>query len=227
MTHDGLTRALRDLNDDWSQVAADGVPLPPQWRRNCPALRGVEQLSGLLDAVRADPDAVLLALLRLHRQGDVLAGRAVLQAMLGKVVRMAVRDAEHDFADYLAALWERIATYPVDRRPNSVAANLALDSLKAVKSSTRGPVAVLLADPVPPLVERDLRGEAVLDAGVQLGLIDAKTRRTLETVYLGGRTSAAAASELGTSADAVRWRCSRGVRALRSHARQLAAELAG
>lgn len=227
MTSEGLTRTVRNLNDDWADLACAGVPMPASWRSGCAELGEESELAGVLDAVRRSPDAVLLALLRLHAEGDALAGRAVLQTMLGKLVRMAVRDPDHPFADYLAAMWERIATYPVDRRRRSVAANLALDSLKAVKSSRWRCVGLPEFEPAWSPAEPELRGDSVLDAGVQLGLIDPLTRRTLEVVYLGGRTSAAAASELGTSADAVRWRCSRGVRALRGHARQLAAELAG
>jgi hypothetical protein len=61
----------------------------------------------------------------------------VLQAMLGKAVRVAgtmprrdaIRgDREEAPAWAIAALWQAIATYPVARRPARVAANLALDT---------------------------------------------------------------------------------------------------
>ena len=67
----------------------------------------------------------------------------------------------------------------------------------------------------------------VLAAGVRLGIIDPRTRRTLEAVYVERRTSAAAAQVLGTSADAVRWRCSKGIRALRAARDELLLEVAG
>lgn len=224
MTCEGLNRSLAALNREWADLTADTAPVPVSWRLASPFIGHDATLVELLDRVRAHPDAVLLALLRLHHTGDALAGRAVVQAMLGKLVIMASRDATATFDDYLAALWLRVATYPLERRPRRVAANLALDSLKAVKSAARQPMA-----PLPPQCLPDPLGdaEAVLDAGVRLGVIDATTRTTMATVYVEGRTSAAAAAVLGVSADAVRWRCSKGVRALRAVAGDLVEQLAG
>jgi len=117
-----------------------------------------------MDAVRADPDAALLALLVLHRQGDAAAGRVVLQAMLGKLVRMAAPDPHATFGDFLGALWERIATYPIERRPRRVAANLALDTLKALRSGTWRPTC-RLADAAPDAAAPgDAAGESRLEA---------------------------------------------------------------
>ena len=84
-----------------------------------------------------DPDAALWRLLAAQQAGDTLAGRIVLQALLGKLVRFALSDADASLDDYLAAAWERIATYPLTTRRSSVAANLALDTLKAVKREQR------------------------------------------------------------------------------------------
>lgn len=219
---------LSALNRDWDDLTARRPSLPATWRLAAPALRPPGGLADVLDRVRSEPDAVLGALLRLHRAGDDLAGRTVVQAMLGKLVRMAARDAEASLEDYLAALWVRVATYPLQRRPNRIAANLALDTLKVVKSGTRQhrchlPAHLPPASPVDPLGDAD----AVLDAGVRLGVIDATTRATLRCVYVDGRTSASAGTLLGLSADAVRWRCSKGVRALRGAAPALVDALAG
>jgi len=232
MTLDGLTPPLTALNAEWAAFTDLPGPLPRSWQLAHPGFRRVGR-SGLMDAVRADPDAALLALLVLHRQGDAAAGRVVLQAMLGKLVRMAAPDPHATFGDFLGALWERIATYPIERRPRRVAANLALDTLKALRSGTWRPTC-RLADAAPDAAapgdaagESRLEAGAVLDAGVRLGVIDPRTREALACVYLGGRTSSAAASELGTSADAVRWRCSKGVRALRARARELGEVVGG
>ncbi len=206
MTCEAMTETLRRLDAEW----------------NC--LSEAAGLVGSLAAVRNDPDAALLALLRRHAAGDGLAGRVVLQALLPKMVRMASRDAAADLSDYLAALWERICTYPVAQRPRRVAANLALDTLKLVKARTRGVDSFGWAAPQGP---EGWDAEDLLEAGERLGYIDATTRRTLRVVYVDGRSSRAAASELGMSSDSVRWRCSKGVRALRAHALDLAEELAG
>lgn len=224
MTRERMTSTAAALNREWEALTDDPAPLPASWRLACPHLAETSTLADALAVVRDHPDATLLGLLALHRAGDALAGRTVVQAMLGKMILMASRDAVATLDDYLAALWVRVATYPLTRRPHRVAANLALDTLKSMKSGSWQPGGQL-----PPRPQHDPLGdaEAVLDAGVRLGVIDALTRRTLACVYVDGRSSAAAASVLGVSSDAVRWRCSKGVRALRGVAPDLVEQLAG
>ncbi len=165
----------------------------------------------VLAAIPNDPDGVLLALIRTAQAGSPLAGRTVLQALLGKLVRMAAADARLSVADLVGALWIRIANYPVARRPGKVAANLVLDSRKDVLAEQRGLR----------LVEHPETGEppvatagTVLDAAVELGVIDLRSRAILGSVYGDGLSSAAAAERHGTTATAIRWRCSRDVRRL-------------
>lgn len=220
MTRPGLSPALSLLNAEWHDVQHHRVP--PEWGATLPDAMGHGSLGDLLADVRCRADEVLGALLALELGGDHRAGRVVVQAMLPKLVLMAVRDAVADFDDYLAVLWIRIATYPLARRPRRIAANLALDTLKSVKAAHPHAARAL----PPPLPDPLGDALAVLDAGVRLGVIDPLTRRTLEVVYIGGRSSGEAAGVLGTSPDAVRWRCSRGVRALRAVADDLVDELA-
>lgn len=95
-------------------------------------------------AASEEKDRVLLALLRLARR-ESLASRIVLQAMLPGLKTLAAamlkRHPEHgDPALEREGLWqvlfvemlERIKTYPLERRPGSVAANLILDVKHAV-----------------------------------------------------------------------------------------------
>jgi hypothetical protein len=132
------------LNREWAQLVAGptSCAAPGRWASTCPALIGVRTLDEVLALIAgADAptrDAVLLALVRRAQAGDALAGRTVLQTMLGKAVRVAgtvagrddVRgDREEALARAVAALWQAIATYPVARRPARVAANLALDTV--------------------------------------------------------------------------------------------------
>lgn len=220
MTRIGLSHTLAALNDEWLDLQF--TPTPAAWERS-PVLAGAGTLGAVLARVPTDPDAVLLALLRLQQSGEGLAGRAVVQAMVPKLVLMAVRDRQASFDDYLAALWVRVATYPVARRPQRVAANLALDALKSVKGGPPRPALALVPQEPDPLAD----ATTVLDAGVRLGVIDGLTRRTLEAVYIDGRTSRAAGDVLGMTADTVRWRCSKGVKALRAVAPELTDLLAG
>ena len=222
MTRHGLSRTLQALNAEWASWC--DAPLPTPWLFAHDGFGADDTLGDVLQRVREQPDAALLALMRLHRDGDALAARTVIQAMLPKMVLMAGRDATATFDDYLGALWLRVATYPLERRPRAVAANLALDTLKTVTTDKRTPRQAGL-----PAHEGDPLEDAVpvLAAGVRLGVIDPRTRRTLEAVYVERRTSAAAARVLGTSADAVRWRCSKGIRALRAARDDLLLEMAG
>src|SRR5262249_3045407 len=87
-------------------------------------------------------DAVLLALL-VRAPQEQLAGRVVLQAMLpglkslsGRLARSVV-SFEELWQILLACLWERIVTYPVDRRPSRVAANMLRDTLKRTLAELR------------------------------------------------------------------------------------------
>jgi len=95
-------------------------------------------------AASEEKDRVLLALLRCARTEES-ASRLVLQAMLPGLKRLAAamlkRHPEHgDPALERGELWQvlfvemlgRIKTYPLERRPGSVAANLILDVKHAV-----------------------------------------------------------------------------------------------
>lgn len=236
MTRDGLTATLSTLDAEWESLSRRSVPIA--WLREAPELGSAPEVGGVRAAVRQHPDAVLLALLRLHRAGDPWAGRVVVQLMLPKLVLMAVRNPGATLDDHLTALWECLCTYPIGRRPTKVAANLALDTLKSVSTlssiGTRAgrphlalvPCPDDLPDPAPRLGP-DPDGPAVLAAASRLGLIDPLTQRTLECVYVEGRSSREAAAELGMTADVVRWRCSRAVRTLRARVALLTEELAG
>ncbi len=167
--------------------------------------------------VRGAPDATLLVLLTMAQAGEQLAGRTIVQALLGKLIRLAVLDQRVALDDLLACLWVRIATYPITRRPTSVAANLVLDARKDVLAEQRA----LRAVPGCPATDPDLSAVEVLDAAVSLGLIDQRSREILISVYGDGLGSAAAAGRHGTTATAIRWRCSRDVRRLATRSKDL------
>jgi DNA-directed RNA polymerase specialized sigma24 family protein len=170
-----------------------------------------------------------------QRTSHQFAGRIVLQTMLGKLVTMAAADRRHGVEDYVGHLWARIGSYPLQARPRRIAANLALDTLKAVTREDRRPTGI--AEPVPVLTEAlerigldraaddpiaDLTAHRVLRTAATLGLIDEPTRRLLQTVYADGLTSAEAAARHGLTPATVRFRCSRAVRRLAKHATEIA-----
>lgn len=206
--------ALNALNSEWQALVPGSAAQLVDWTMTEPALAGAGDLAGVLELIRQHPDDVLAALLRLGASGQPLAHRVVLQTMLGMVVRLcATRPAL--LPEAISELWLAIVDYPLERRPRAIAANLAWTVRRALCT---------VAPPVPPPAEPDGPDAAsVLADARRLGLIDEVTHRTLWTVYVAGLTSQQAAVVLGTTAGAVRWRCSHALRRLAGRARLLAA----
>jgi hypothetical protein len=110
------------------------------WSVSQDALGEVTDLNDLAAAHRRDRDGVLLALLTLHQEGSSLAGRALLQLMLGKLISLTrhARVSGHDryhacderAASTVATFVSLIATY----RPSgeNVYAALFLHTLKKI-----------------------------------------------------------------------------------------------
>lgn len=207
---------LNELNSEWSELQDGWISVLRVTAREA------------FEAIRARPDLTLLRLIEAGNGGDNLARRVIVQTLLGKLVLMAAKDPRAELGDYVAQLCVRIAGYPTLRRRRSVAANLVLDTLKAVKAEQRSerwqrPVedAVLESLAKPPAVQ--LSALDVLRQASDLGLVDEHTRRVLAAVYLEGLNSSAAAQRFGTTPEAVRWRCSKALRHLATHAHELAA----
>jgi DNA-directed RNA polymerase specialized sigma24 family protein len=156
-------------------------------------------------------------------------------------VRMAQRDPHASIDDYLARLWCAIGSYPLERRPERIAANLSMDTLKAVSREHRwmgrGDVALCpssesLEQLLPPArldgscydspQPVDIEARRVLEAGSLLGLMDDSTLALLRSVYVDGMTSTEAGRRFHTSAGVVRVRCSKVVRELATHSVELA-----
>lgn len=206
------------LNREWLSLESSAVST---WSVH-PELAGCGTPGDVLLRVAEDPDAALGRLIALFQEGDLRAGRVVLQAMLGKIVLMAAADPRCDQQDYLAEFWLTLAAYPLRRRPRRIAANLALDTRKAVWA--RGRVrAELPWEEEPPASSRELTGRRVIAAAGELGLIDAVSQETLRAVYCDGLPSRVAAEDLGTTSEMIRWRNSRSIRRLAGQARRLLA----
>ncbi|HET9647124.1 MAG TPA: hypothetical protein VFP34_02705 [Microlunatus sp.] len=235
MTHTHRDTNFRiALNREWCSIASEQPELPDRWRPMFPGLDPDSSIDDVLRAVRADPDPSLGGLLRLCGGGDLLAGRVVLQAMLGKLVLMARRDPHAPLDDYVSAAWLQIRTYPLDRRPIRIAANLALDTLKVVRRGSAPPRGFEVT-PVPPASLEDRRTESpffepedhlgarrVIAAAARLGLITEHTESVLLSVYADGLSGQHAAERHGKSPSAIRTQCSSAVRVLSRHAQTLA-----
>lgn len=230
------SRLVAHLDGEWRQLLDRTPELAPTWRQH-PALAACAGLAEVLSRAATGADEVLRPLLVEAHRGDDLAGRVVLQALLGRLVGMARRDREAVVDDYVAALWCVLSGYPLDRRPVRIAANLALDTLKAVHRERAGSVRsgatcrpagdelerLLDAASLPTTTRHsadadELTAVDVLDAGRRLRLIDDTTRGLLHHVYVEGLSGREAAQRAGTTQGSLRVRCSRAVRRLAAHA---------
>lgn len=236
-------RLIDELNREWERLVGEhdaGRDLVAGWARRWPQLGVCEDLVEVLGQVRRRPDPTLAALLAECAGGDLVAGRVVLQAMLGKIVRMASTDRFATAGDYVSALWCRIQSYPLTTRPRRIAANLALDTLKAVVRD-RGDLSARECVQMSPdlvfdqLCDEILTAEAldhsrvsrldarrVVSTATRLGLVDRTTGDVLLSVYEDGLSGRDAARRHRLSPALVRSRCSRAVRCLADHAVLLA-----
>lgn len=234
----GRAAVLSRMDVEWAALQQDprATEACRCWSARVPALSGCISPGDVLDRVAGQPDVVLGHLLAESAAGDPLAGRVVLQALLPKVVRMAAVDPAAEVDDYVTALWCEIAVYPLGRRPTSVAANLALDTLKAVRRERR-PLLDVVASPHVVLLAADRRpgqvvgtspwsvgpsAAQVLALARQHRLVDPATGELLRSVYADGLSGASAARRHGLSPGAVRVRCSRALKVLADHAPLLA-----
>ena len=233
----GQHQVVAALNREWECLRSSSEVA--DWVTRHPVLQGCRDLASVLARVRAAPDEVLGALLIEARAGSTTAGRAVLQAMLGKIVLMANADPVRGIDSYLLAMWVCIRRYPIERRPQHVAANLALDSRKVARREDAGSLKIVPWPPGPSFTdavdrqyERDhadhsrdialLTAGDVLKAAVELELIDADAQALLGSIYAEGNRAAEVASQRCISPSAVRQRCSQAVRLLAVHSTEIA-----
>jgi len=234
-------RIIDTLNAEWAQLSLN-TDYVGRLAGQYPALCGCRDLGDVLSAARVDSDAVLGALLCENANGIRLAGRTVLQTMLGRIVLLALRDTQSSVDDYVAAAWCRISTYPLGRRPVRIAANLALDTLKSVKQEKQWGKRPMQVTTLPDGTQLEdahsaaqIRGNLdhnadvaslsatrVISAAGRLGLINGEARAVLLSVYSDGLSGRAAAQRHETSPDMIRYRCSKAVRRLAQHATLLA-----
>jgi hypothetical protein len=232
---------IEALDREWYELVRDQRTAAAEWADRHEAVTCCRSLDDVLSAARLNSDPVLAALLTQVSVGDQLAGRVVLQALIGRMVRMAQRDPRASIDDYLAHLWCVIMCYPLQRRPVRVAANLSMDTLKAVSQERwwmrRGGVMLWSSsesleewleptglDGTPhdslPLVDVEVR--QVLEASSLLQLIDDSDAALLQGIYADGMSGTQAARQFHISAGMVRVRCSKVLRQLAAHAVELA-----
>lgn len=218
---------IGDLNTQWRDHYADRG-IPKAWTAALPeppATYG-QLLADIAGGTRDRADRLLHSLLTLHRGGDTCAGRVVLQVMLGSTHRLigtaAARHLDDPAAEAIAATWATISTYPL-HRTTSVAANVALDALKALPRPDALPIPAgdALVDHIHSTTARVDDGDLGPDhEAVELlqwahthDILDADTITLLARVYLGQQRAdyPTLALEYQLSQPALRKRISRAV----------------
>ena len=189
---------------DWSLVADETLAAPL-------SMTAQEALT----RARREGDPWLAVLVAAAQRGDEIAGRCVVQAVIGRLGAIARRDSRCELDQLVGAVWLRIRSYPLDRRPRAIVTNLVLDARKDVLSESRP----LPVTPLPP-PRRIAVAANVLHEAARIGVIDAPIAEVMSSVYVLGLSGEAAARRHGITATTVRWRCSAGMRRL-ARAREL------
>ncbi len=132
-------KLFRELNDEWAQTARSRVAIRSlkQWKVAEPALVEFRHLDSVVErahgADRSQRDDVMAALLRCGK-ADQLALRVVLHIEMPGLVCITNRflpgphASDEVAAAVVAAAWQRIAHYPLDRRPRNIGGNIGLDT---------------------------------------------------------------------------------------------------
>ena len=209
------------LERDWERELASGAVAERlcSWQLNEPALRCFGSVDALTRYLRTSQsgerqDAVLGALVR-QAHNDPVAARLVLQRLLPGLKRRAGRaildaaEREELWSLLLAQTWERIRTYPIERRDRHVAAGLVLDSVRdtlALLARQRQHATGLISEP-PEGVEdrRDQSGDVVwlLHGAVGAGAISREEARLILETRIDQVPLEQAAAERGVSRHAL------------------------
>lgn len=209
------------LERDWQrQLASEAVSQHMrQWQSIEPVLASFASADALIRLLRDSAsgdrqDAVLGALVRRARE-DPVAARLVLQRLLPGLKRRARRlileagERDQVWALLLEQLWERIRTFPIERRPRKVAASLLLDSIRdtlGLLAAERHQPALLVAEPVEGVEAADLgAGDVVwlLWDAVHVAAISREEAKLILETRVDGISPAQAARDRGISVHAL------------------------
>jgi DNA-directed RNA polymerase specialized sigma24 family protein len=143
-----MTRTLfEQLAREWSDlgVSAPAAAALKTWSQHDPALAGFQDLADVVgfvhrSGVGSRGDAVC-ACLAARAPSDPFAARTLLHVVFYGLMRITsdlctAASSEEDAAStVIVEAYQRIRTYPLERRPRSIAANILLDTRQGVSRS--------------------------------------------------------------------------------------------
>jgi DNA-directed RNA polymerase specialized sigma24 family protein len=233
------------LGEDWADLVADPAAARryAAWRAGDGALAAHASLPDLRAAAhrRGDPqasDRILAALVR-RAATDDLAARVLLHLLLPGAKALTARlwwlaDPEERAAAAVAAVYERIRTYPYARRPARIAANILADARQQLTRRHRPRDTALRTLPLdeadehrlPPVPDRPQpsAAEELLDLlrwAVALGHLSAEQGRLIAATRLADVGCDELGAQVGLGAHSLRRRRQRAESALRDTVRAL------
>jgi len=231
-------QVLAALEREWQGLVEVADTHVATWSRAIPALWGVQTLDDVVLCCAGD--AACLALIRRARQGETLAGRVILQAML-EPLSTAQLPHSVTWSEAVTTAWLRIVDTPVSEWPadprtddrdegsrpgaGSVMSSLVRATVRSLwrdprhGSRIRLPASLPMADDAP----ADLECVRVLTEALSLGLLEPADALMLHDVYMEGLSVEAVARAQQRSGQTVRRRCNSSLSVLRRHKALLAA----
>jgi hypothetical protein len=220
------TKLFAALDDDWALLSSTARARRHvgAWHTD-PVLRQITNLDELISTLRNgadDPESTdqLLAALARRAPTDEIAARTLLQALLPGLINVAKRVGHGRIDDELAAdvveeAVARIRTYPIDRRPRYIAANVTWDVFGRITRQRRRAIAPAVntfpvATPAPDIDPSEEVCELVSDA-LRTGKLRALDAQLLLAIAVGNDTIGRRAAREGITYDAMceRWRRAR------------------
>jgi len=190
---------IDQLNREWARLA-DDPRVAHRLQHVCKTAGGSARLRDLQRYVEsASPavaDRVLVALVGPASAGAELEARVLLQLLMPAVRRLirqwwTVGDRDERAAMVLAAVWQQITTYRLDRRPQKVALNIVMDARKQLQrlaaASGPGTEELPVDHPAPePDPAAAVELAEVLSVAIEEGVLTAAQAQLIAAYRIGG-----------------------------------------
>lgn len=167
-------------------------------------------------------DAVLVVLARQSHDGSEIAARALLQLLLPGTCRLAAKwwalgSAEERAAAAVAAVYDRLRRYPIERRPAKIAANVLLDANQDLaRLARRATTEQQRSTPLEPdklLASRDLAEQSpaeelrdLVHDAVSAGRVSPAGGDLVVATRIAGHNLGSIAQRTGTPLRTLQWR---------------------
>lgn len=225
-----------EINREWSWLTTTQATCRTieQWSHSWPIFAAARTGNDVLHIVSTNPQPAIAALLTEHRRGTELAGRILMQSMLGKLIKIAgyARTAPFEMSTHLYCERAQLtlnafseAMHKVSLSSENLAAALSLKTLGAITATRTTVETVALTEKVQTRVEAvptecdtdEHQGRALLAWARDNHVLNSGEIDTLTQIYLTDLNSGIkdAAMSLGITYATARQRSHRAINKLR------------